>query len=108
LKSRAYCLASVRLAVAAIYVHVLSLGEASKGMKLYARAVVATESQKESLKVEAKPYANRSGTIALSGLCLAIGSVVCLIVSFKKREPAWRSISCALLVFYVLLQLAIV
>jgi len=96
------------LAVAAICVHVLSLGKASKGMKLYARAVVATGSQKESLKMEAKQYANRSGTIALGGLCVGMGSAVCLIVSFKKREPAWRSISCALLVFYALLQFAIV
>jgi len=108
MKLRAYGFASVMLAITAICVHALSLGEASKGMKLYARAVVATESQKEFLKAEAKQYASKSGTFALAGLCVAIGSAVCLIVSFKRHEPARRLISCALLMFYVLLQFAII
>ena len=108
MKARAYWFVSLVLATAAIWVHIAALGEVSKGMKLRARAVVATDLQKESLKAEAKHYTSRSVLIALTGLVVAIGSAACLIVSFRRREPAWHSIPFALLVFYVLLQFAII
>jgi hypothetical protein len=108
MKLRAFWIVSFVLAIIAIGIHVKSLNVASKGMKAMAKAVTATDNQIEILRTEAKRFANLSGTIAITGLGVAIGSLVCVVVSFKKHEPAWRSIPFALLVFYVLLQFAVV
>ena len=96
------------LATAAICVHAASLREASVGMKLYARAVVATEDQKELLKTKAKQHGSRSRTVAVAGFGVALGSAVCLIASRKRLEPARRVIPFGLLVFYVMLQFLLV
>lgn len=108
MKSRSFWIASVFFAIMAIGVHVASLNQAGKGMKLRAQAVVASEAQKNLMKTEAKLFASRSGAIALVGLCTAIGSVVCAFISAKRHEPAWLSVPATLLAFYLLMQFAIV
>jgi hypothetical protein len=104
MKSRAYWAASVLFAIIAIGVHVKALDEATKGMKAFARSITATDEQKAILKAEAKQHENCSLGVALTGFCAAVASTFYLVVSFKRQEPAWRSIPIGLLVFYVLLQ----
>jgi len=108
MKLRVFWIASILFAICAIGVDVKSQNEASNGMKFIAQSVMATNDQKEVLKAEAKRCAHQSDELALAGLCVAIGSAVCLVVSVKQHEPARRSIPFVLLVLYVLLQLMLI
>ncbi|HXR04537.1 MAG TPA: hypothetical protein VN836_07500 [Verrucomicrobiae bacterium] len=108
MKLRDFWFASIMLATVAICVHAASFQQASKSMQALARAVIAPDDQKALLKTEAHEFGNKSRSIALAGFCVAMASVLCLAVSYKRHEPAWHSIPIALLGFYGLLQFAIV
>jgi hypothetical protein len=107
-KARAYWLASLIFVVVALCARVTALHEASKGMNTLARAIVAPDDQKDLMKTEARQSAGRSDLLEMVGLALAVVSLVCLVVSFKRHEPVLRSVPIALLACYLLLQLLIV
>lgn len=59
-------------------------------------------------KVEAKRRSKRGEVIGYIGLSLAIVSLSFVIASARKREPAWRSLTFALLFVYLMSQLLLV
>lgn len=79
----------------------------SRGARIVARAVVLPEGDRAAAKMEARTYRSRGTVISVVGLAFALTSLIFLIVSVRKHEPAWRLVTVALLVFYVMLQFAV-
>jgi hypothetical protein len=102
-----YWLISLAFVAVAISVQGVAFHEVSQAARLRARATFAAEDQKGLMKAKANEFAVRAGIIVAVGLISAIGSLVCVVISSRKHEPAWRSVPFALLIFYVLLQFAI-
>jgi hypothetical protein len=109
MKTRAFCFASLVLVVFALCVDLGAKGQFSQGMSLRAHSVTASPEQRQQMRSEATSFETRSVVFGLFGLCLAVSSLVCLVVSFRRHEPAWwRSVPVALLVVYLLLQFTLV
>ena len=104
---RRFFLVSLGLAVLAVGFDMAALSQYSRGARVYARAVVLPESERVAAKSEAQTYRSRGTVVSLVGLAFALASLVFVIVSARKHEPAWRSVTVALLVFYVMLQFAL-
>jgi len=79
-----------------------------KRVQNLALASSAPENQKQLLKADAKLWGEKSNNLTLVGLCFAALGIFCLVVSYRKREPAWRLILIGLLAFYLLLQFVLV
>ena len=58
-------------------------------------------------EIEAQAYRSRGTVISVVGLIFALASLLSAIASARKHEPAWRSVTFALLIFYVMLQFAL-
>ena len=91
----------------AVGLDMAGMSEYSRGARIVARAVVLPESQRAAAKTEALAHRNRGAGITIAGLAFAMASLVFVIVSARKHEPAWRSVTFALLIFYVMLQFAL-
>jgi hypothetical protein len=107
-KTRAFWLASLSLIIFAICFHLCGLNKASDGLRYRAESVGSTEEQKQEYKAEISRVVSQSDTLIFLGLTSATISVICLIVSYCKKEKVSRSVSIALLGFYALLQLIVV
>jgi hypothetical protein len=107
-KTRAFWLTSLFLVIFAICFHLGGLNKASEGLRYRAKSVESTEQQKQEYKTAISHVVSQSDTLILLGLISAATSVVCLIVSYRKKEKVSRSVPIALLVFYLLLQLVVV
>ena len=59
-------------------------------------------------RAEASRYSNRGGVINYVGLLFAVASVGFVGLSARRHEPAWRSLTLALLFFYMMLQFTLV
>lgn len=104
---RRFFLLSLRLAVLAVGLDMTALSLYSRGARVIAEAVVLRESERAVARSEAQTYRSRGTVISLAGLAFALASLILVIVSARKHEPAWRSVTFALLVFYVMLQFAL-
>ena len=98
---------SLGLAVLAIGFDMTAMSQYSRGARVFVRAVVLPESEREVAKSEAQTYRSRGTVISVMGLAFALASLVFVIASARKHEPAWRSVTFALLIFYVMLQFAL-
>ena len=105
---RRFFIASLALAIVAVGLHLTSLSQTSRDSRTIARAVTLSESERVAARVDAQVYFNRGGVIGCIGLVIALASLVFVVVSARKREPAWRSVTFALLFIYVMLQFAFV
>jgi hypothetical protein len=83
------------------------MSQYSRGARIIARAVILPESKRVAAKTEAEAYRSRGTVISVVGLAFALASLVFVILSARKHEPAWRSVTFALLIFYVMLQFAL-
>ena len=92
----------------AICFHLGGLSKVSEELRYRAKSVEATEEQKQEYKAEIRHVVSQSDTLTFLGLISAITSVICLFVSYRKKEKVSRSVPVALLGFYVLLQFVIV
>lgn len=104
---RRFFLVSLGLAVLAVGLDMLGVSQYSCGARLVARAVVLPESERMVAKMEAQMYRSRGAVISVAGLAFALASLVFVVVSARKHEPAWRSVTFALLIVYVMLQFAL-
>jgi hypothetical protein len=104
---RRFFLVSLGLAVLAVGFDMVGMSQYSRGAGVEARAVVLPESDRMAAKMEAQTYRSRGTVISVVGLVFALASLVFVIVSARKHEPAWRSVTFALLGFYVMLQFAL-
>jgi hypothetical protein len=109
MKKRAFCFASLVLVAFALCVDFGAKSQFSKGIGLRAHSVTASPEQQQRMRVDAASFVKRGAAFGLFGLCLAVSSLVCLVVSFRRHEPAWwRSVPVALLVVYLMLQFMLV
>jgi len=109
MRKRAFCIASLVLVAFALSCDLAAKSQYSQSMSLRARSVTATVEQKQQMRVESEQHTSRGGVFGLSGLCLAVSSLVCLVISFRRHEPAWwRSVPVALLGVYLMLQFMLV
>src|SRR6266513_2928270 len=104
MKRRAFFLASTLLVGVALGLHFGALTQIQKGLLQRGRSVTAAAEQKQQMRADADLSFDRGSVVGSIGLCFALGSVVCLVVSFRRRESARRSIPITLLVVYVMLQ----
>lgn len=108
MRKRAFFLASVLLVTVALGLHLGALGQISKGVGRQAQSVTLDEEQKQQMIVEVHHYTSRGELLAYVGLVFALSSVACLVVSFRRREAARRSIPVTLLICYLMLQFMMV
>jgi hypothetical protein len=109
MKKRAFCFASLVLVALALCLDFVAQGQVSKANSLRAHSVTVSAEQRQQMRAEALPYVIRSAVSGFSGLCLAVLSLVCLVVSFRRHEPAWfRSVPVALLIVYLMLLFSLV
>jgi tRNA(Ile2) C34 agmatinyltransferase TiaS len=103
---RRFFIVSLGLAIIAVGLHVAALSQYGHGARAIARAVTQPESQRAFAKQAARVYRERGSLIAIAGLGFALGSLAFVVVSARRHEPAWRSVTVAFLAFYFLLQFA--
>jgi hypothetical protein len=104
---RRFFLVSLGLAVVAVGLHMAALLQFSLGARVIARSVVLPESERSTARLEARSYSSRGAVVSLFGLSFALASLVFVIVSAREHEPAWRSVTFALLILYMMLQFAL-
>ena len=105
---RRFFFVSFALAVVAVGLHFAALGQFSRGAQTIARAVTLSESERGAARLQAHGYSDRGAIIYYVGLVFALASLSFLIASARKHEPAWRSLTFALLAFYVMIQFVLV
>jgi hypothetical protein len=99
---------SLALAIVAVGLHLTALGQFSRGAQTIARAVTLSESERVAARQEASRCSGRGAVIGYTGLAFALASIGFVIASARRHEPAWRSLTFALLGFYVILQFVLV
>jgi len=113
---RRFFFVSLALAVIAIGLQFTALGQFGHGPEAIAReikrasvrGVSLSEQERTALKVEASRYSSRGIVIGCMGLAFALASIGFVVASARRHEPAWRSLTFALLFFYVMLQFMLV
>ena len=110
MKTRAFWIVSLVSALVAICLHLAALGKAGNGVRSISQAMNANapEDQRQKLKVEAHQFYKVASNFRFTGIAVAILSVIFLFLSYKKDEQATRSVTIAILAFYLLLQFAVV
>ena len=110
MKRRRWFIISLALAAVALYLQMSGMSYLSHGSRLRAQAAQTvaergtglTEDERSEIRTETT-RSHRTGMIAQSsGAVLAMTSVGFMITSARRREPAWRSLTFALLFFYVI------
>lgn len=104
---RRFFIVSLGLAVLAVGLDMAAMSQYGRGARVVARATVLSESERAVAKSESQIYRSRGTAISIVGLAFALASLGCIIVSARKHEPAWRSVTFALLIFYIMLQFAL-
>jgi hypothetical protein len=109
MKKCLYCIAALVLVVIALGMDFGAKSQFSKSLSLRASSIIVPKDQQEPLKVEASRIAKRGSLLAVLGLVFAFAVLVCLVISFRRHEPArWRSLPVALLIWYVMMQFMLV
>jgi hypothetical protein len=105
MKKRVFSLGSLLLILLALFLFMGAFGAAQKGSRTRYDAMTTSDVQKQQeIKSEANRLSNRSWVWGISSWSVAAAGVICLFVSYRRDEPASRSIQIILLAFYVLLQ----
>ena len=107
-KSHAYWIISLALILAAIFLHLLALGQAANRVALHKEMRNASESQKQNLEIKAKQSSQLSDVLVISGWPTAIASLIGLLISRRKQENVSPLIPAVLLALYLLLQFAVI
>ena len=124
-RNRAFCRASLLLVSAALALHLGAWRQFSRGMVRSARGSSELWQQREQAGPEGRSptfgakqrqelweevdrYVNRGDVLSEIGLGLAASSLVCVVLSFLRREPASRFWPVFLLVVYVMMQFVVV
>src|SRR5205085_2077571 len=107
MKTRKLFLLALFLVVSALFSHMTALRYAARSAKLTAQAIGAP-AEAVQLRAE-RSVVNRRSTVALfAGISCALLSIVFAVLSRRADESAPRTIVVVLLVFYGILQFAVV
>jgi hypothetical protein len=101
---RRFFFASLALAVIGVGLHLTALKQYSCGAYAIAQAATLSDSELLAARLDASRLSSRGAVVSSIGLAFAFASVGFVIVSARKHEPAWRSLTLGLLGFYVILQ----
>ena len=105
---RKFFLVSLALAAVAVGLQLTALGQFGRGISQRAHAVTVPESERPALKAEANRYSSRGTVIDYVGFAFALSSVGFLVASARRHERAWRSVTFALLLFYLMQRFILV
>ena len=83
------------------------MSQTSRGLRIRAQAT-APESYREAARVIASGYSKRGAVLGYIALALALVSVVSVILSARRHEPARRIVVYGVLTFYVMLQFVLI
>ena len=108
MKMRKFFLVSLALVVVAVGLHLTAMSQISQGLLIGARAVTLPESERAAARVETSRFFSRGSVIGYIGLLFALASVAFVVVSARRHEPVWRSLTFALLIFYVILLFTLI
>jgi len=109
--ARKFFLASLALAVVALFLQAKGVGLGNRVALLKAQAVQRiadrggtslTPEERNELGAQTEGYRHWGAVLQLCGAATAFTCAGFLIASTAKREPAWRSLTLALLLFYAL------
>jgi hypothetical protein len=107
MKKRVFWFGSLFLILLAMSLHLEGIGAAQNRFQKKRDAIITKNiEQQQILKAEAKQLENKSDECIIFGWISGILSVICLFFSYRREEPAPRSILIGLLAFYILLQFA--
>ncbi len=108
---RKFFLVSLALALLALFLQLAGLAFGSRGASLRAQAVqrVAdrgggslTAEERNELKAQTDAYRHRGAIAQCCGGAVALTSIGFAVMSARKKEPAWRSLTFAVLFIYAL------
>src|SRR5689334_23139413 len=110
---RIFFFVSLMLAILAVGSHVAAIREFGRGSSTIARAftrpaATPSKSDHSGAKSEARRSISRGGVFIYVGYALALSSVGFVFASARRHEPAWRSLTISLLIFYVMMQFVMV
>ena len=108
MKKRRFLVLSLGLAILGLCAHLWAMGYVSRSVHLRARAVTMPEVERVQARADADSQLRRFPVFYYSGLAFAIAAVAFLVVSSRRHEPAWRSVSFALRCFYAMLQVVLI
>jgi hypothetical protein len=94
--------------VLAVTLHITASSQFGQSMRHRARATASPEPDRAALRAAASRYSTRGHIAMYVGAASAVGSVVFVIISARRKEPAIRSVVFGLLASYLLLQLVLV
>ncbi len=107
MKARPFYLAAVVLVFGALFLHFAALGQISQGVRYRARSVTVSEQQRLEMRAQADKFTHRGGLLTAGGFGLAASSLICVFVSFRRHEPASRSIPIVLLLCYLIILMLV-
>jgi hypothetical protein len=107
MRVRRFFLTSLVFAILAIVLEMACMSQYSRAGHVLARGFLLPESERTTARVKAETYRRRGTIIGIAGLGFALTSLGLAALSARKHEPAWHSITIALLIFYGMLQFAL-
>lgn len=108
MRFRSLFFASLLCVPFAFLLHTASLGQFSRSSMLRANSISVSDQDRADRRQEAE-NCRRGGSICnLTGLAFATTSLVLVILSARRKEPAARSITVVFLVLYVLFVFGVV
>lgn len=108
MKARRFFLLSVGLVIAAIALRFIALSEFNTCAGIITQSVSQPESQRSLANALVLRHRIAGSVVSVAGFALALGSLTLVLVSARKREPAWRLVVLGLLVVYLMLQFVLV
>jgi hypothetical protein len=102
MKKRRFFILSLGLAILGLCAHLLAMGYVGRSVHLRALAFSKPEVERSRMKAEADSQLHRFPFFEYPSMAFAISSVVFLVFSARKHEPAWRSVTFAVLCGYVM------
>jgi hypothetical protein len=108
MSTRRFFLFALLAAFLAVGLHVAALSQFSRSVSGRARSITQPEPQRTAIRDDARLHLALGHAIMYSGLAMAIMSLVFVIISARRHEPAVRSVVFGLLACYFLLQFVLV
>src|SRR5690349_14196937 len=92
----------------AVGLHVGALSQFGRSATTRARLLTVAEPERAAILAGEHWHSSVGHIVMYSGAALAVASIVCVIISARRREPARRSLVFGLLLCYLLLQFIMV
>lgn len=105
---RLFFFLSLAVAVVAVGLQLAGMIQIGNGLSIRAHAITLSEAERAAAIAEADRYTNRGVACASVGIPVALASAALVAMSARRREPAWRLLTCSVLIFYLMLQFVLI